>query len=67
MEREVLILVSSDRTHGNHSKLHQGRFRLDILKHFFTEKVFKHWNRLPREIVNATMPVCVKEAFGQCP
>ena len=45
--------MSAQEGRGDGFKLKDSRFRLYIRKNFFTVRVVKHWNRLPRAVVDA--------------
>ena len=48
--KRLFITECCDRTRGNGFKLEKSKFSLNIKKKFFT---VRHWNRLPREVVEA--------------
>ncbi|RMC09074.1 hypothetical protein DUI87_14080 [Hirundo rustica rustica] len=48
----LFLQAATDRTRGQFGP-HQGKYRLDIRKKFFMEKVIMYWNSLPGEVVES--------------
>ncbi|RMC05195.1 hypothetical protein DUI87_18379 [Hirundo rustica rustica] len=49
----LFLQTTTDRTRGHSPQLHQGKYRLDFRKKFFTERMIEYWNGLPGEVVES--------------
>lgn len=56
--------AASGRKGGHGLEQHQGVFLLDIMKNFFTERVIRYRNGLPREVVVSPALEVFKERLG---
>lgn len=66
----LFSLVSSNRRRGRGHKLKHRKFYLNIRKIFFTVRMTKHWNQLPRqfmELPSLKMSKSNCTCFSACP
>ena len=52
-QNALFVLNESGKTRGHKMKLHKQYARLDVRKHFFSNRVVDLWNSLPEYVISA--------------
>ena len=52
-KNKLFTIQQSVRTRGHNQKIFKKQYRLELRKHFFSQRVINDWNNLPDELVNS--------------
>ncbi len=63
---QVIEITSQDRTCGNGYKLEKLRFRTNVGRYWFTNRVVNDWNRLGRHVVSSETIGSFKKRLDEC-
>ncbi len=63
---QVMEISSQDRTRGNGYRLEKLRFRTDVGRYWFTNRVVNNWNRLGRHVGSGETIGSFKKRLDEC-
>lgn len=63
---QVTVVSRQDRTSGNGYKLEKIRFRIDLSRYWFTNRMVNNWNWLGRHVVSADTIGSFKKWSDEC-
>ncbi len=60
------VVSSKDRARGSGYKLEKLRFRTDVGRYWFADRVVEDWNRLGRRVISAETIGSFKKRLDEC-
>ena len=65
MDARFMKMNTESRKRGHSMKLKISRSKIEIRRHFFTNRIKKRWNGLSQEIINSKTIDALKRAYDQ--